>query len=51
MSLVVFTPTKTRRGKTIYVEEDAATYYAFSDEEGKSPKRKLPKTASHTRTH
>jgi hypothetical protein len=37
--MVVLVPKKTRRGKTIY--------YALSDEGGKSPKRKLPKTASH----
>jgi hypothetical protein len=42
-SMVVLTPTRTRRGKVIYAEADAAPYYKSSDEEGKSPKRKLPK--------
>jgi len=49
-SMVVLTPTTTRRGKTIYVEEDAAPYYKTSDEEGDSPKRKLSKTPSHSKT-
>lgn len=49
-SLVVFTPKKTRRGKTIYVEKDAASLFAFSDEEGKSSERKLSKTPSRSRT-
>lgn len=43
-SMVVLTPTTTRRGKIIYTEKDAAPYYKSSDEEGKSPQRKLPKT-------
>jgi hypothetical protein len=48
--MVAFVPTKTRRGKTIYKEVDAALYYKSSDEEGESPKRKLSKTPSHSRT-
>jgi hypothetical protein len=46
--MVVLTPTKTRRGKTIYTEVDAAPYYTSSDEEGKSPKRKPSKTPSNS---
>lgn len=49
-SLVVFAPTKTRRGKTIYTEVDAGSYYDTSEEEGESSKRKPSKTPSHSRT-
>jgi hypothetical protein len=49
-SMVVLTPTTTRRGKIIYTEKDAAPYYAPSDEEEESPKRKSSKTPSHPRT-
>ena len=49
-SMVVLKPTKTRRGKTIYTEVDAAPYYTSSDEEGKSLKRKPSKTPSHSKT-
>jgi len=45
-SMAVFTATKTRRGKTVYKEEDAAPYYALSDEEGESSKTKPSKTPS-----
>jgi hypothetical protein len=48
--MVVLTPTKTRRGKIIYTKKDAAPYYALSDEEEESPKRKASKTPSHPRT-
>lgn len=47
-SMVVLTPTTTRRGKTIYKEVDAKPYYEPSDEEDKSPKRKPPNTPSHS---
>jgi hypothetical protein len=47
-SMVVLTPTTTRRGKTVHKEVDAASYYDSSDEEDKSPKRKLPNTPSHS---
>lgn len=49
-SMVVLTPTTTRRGKIIYTEVDAAPYYKSSDEEGELPKRKCSKTPSHSRT-
>lgn len=49
-SLVVLTPTTTRRGKTVYTEVDAAPFYEPSDEEDESPKRKPPNTPSHSRT-
>ena len=49
-SMVVLKPTKTRRGKTIYTEVDAAPYYTPSDEEGKLPKRNPFKTLSHSKT-
>jgi hypothetical protein len=49
-SMVVFTPTRTRRGKIVYTETDAAPYYALSDEDEKSPKRKQSKTPSHSTT-
>jgi hypothetical protein len=49
-TMVVLVPTKTRRGKTIYTEVDAAPYYARSDEEGKSPKKKPSKTPEHSTT-
>ena len=48
MSMVVLTPTKTRRGKTIYTEVDAGPYYNSSDEEGESSKRKPSKAPSHS---
>jgi hypothetical protein len=49
-SMVVMTPIRTRRGKTIYTEVDATSYYAPSDEEDESPKRKIPNTPSHSMT-
>ena len=49
-SMVVLKPIKTRRGKTIYTEVDAAPYYTSSDEEGKVLKRKPSKTPSHSKT-
>jgi hypothetical protein len=48
-SMVVLTPTTTRRGKIIYTEVDAAPYYQSSDE-GESPKRKPSNISSHTTT-
>jgi hypothetical protein len=45
-SMVILTPIKTRRGKTIYTEVDASSYYKSSDEEGEPPKRKPSKTPS-----
>lgn len=48
--MVVLAPTKTRRGKTVYTEVDAAPYYDSTDEEGDSSKRKPSKTPSHSRT-
>jgi hypothetical protein len=50
VSMVVLTPTKTRRGKTIYTEVDATPYYDSSDEGGESPKRKPSKAPSHSTT-
>lgn len=47
-SMVVLTPFKTRRGKTIYTEVDAASHYDPSDEEDKSSKRKPSKTPTHS---
>jgi len=38
-SMVVLTPFKTRRGKTIYEEVNAVPYYKPSDEGVKSPKK------------
>jgi hypothetical protein len=49
-SMVVLTPSTTRRGKTIYTEVDASSKYDPSDEEDKSPKRKPPNTPSCSRT-
>jgi hypothetical protein len=49
-SMVVLTPTTTRRGKTIYKEMDATPYYTPSNEEGESSKRKPFKTPSRSRT-
>lgn len=49
-SVVIFKPTKTRRGKTVYTEVDAAPYYDSSDEGGGSPKRKPSKTPSRSKT-
>jgi hypothetical protein len=50
-SIVILKPTKTRRGKTIYTEVDAAPYYKLSDEgDDESPKRKHSTTPSHSRT-
>ena len=49
-SMVVFAPTRTRRGKTVYTETDAAPYYALSDKDEESPKRKQSKTPSHSTT-
>lgn len=49
-SMVVLAPFKTRRGKTIYREVDAAPYYEPSNEGGKSPKRNSSKTPSHSKT-
>lgn len=48
-SMVVLAPTKTRRGKVIYAEVDAASYYGISNEGGKSPK-KPSVTTSHSMT-
>ena len=48
-NMVVLVPTKTRRGKTIYTEVDAAPYYQSSDEEGKNPKRSPSKTPSNSK--
>jgi hypothetical protein len=48
--MVVLTPTRTRRGKIIYKEVDAAPYYESSDEGGKSPKKKPAMTPSRSRT-
>lgn len=39
-NLVVFVPTKTRRGKIRYTEADGAPYYKLSDEESEPPKMK-----------
>jgi hypothetical protein len=51
---IVFVPTKTRRGKTVYVEEDAAPYFKKSEdkakEQGETSKRKPSKTPSRSRT-
>jgi hypothetical protein len=44
--MVVFKPRKTRRGKTVYTEVDAAPYYDSFDEGGESPKRKPSKIPS-----
>lgn len=41
-SMVVFTPTTTRRGKTTYTEVDATPYYEPSDKGDESPKKKAP---------
>lgn len=49
-SMTIFTPTRTRRGKTVYIETDAAPYYALSDKDEESPKRKQSKTPSHSTT-
>ena len=50
-SMVILKPTKTRRGKTIYTEIDAAPYYKLSNEgDNESPKRKHSTTPSHSRT-
>jgi hypothetical protein len=50
-SIVILKPTKTRRGKTIYTEVDAAPYYKLSDEgDDELPKRKHSTTPSHFRT-
>ena len=49
-SFVVFKPTKTRRGKTIYTEVDAAPYYSLSNEGGETPKRTPSKTPSRSKT-
>ncbi len=48
--MVVLKPTKTRRGKTIYTEVDAAPYYKLSDKEDESLKMKHSTTPSHSRT-
>jgi hypothetical protein len=44
--MVVFKPGKTKRGKTVYTEVDAAPYYDSSNEGGESLKRKPFKTPS-----
>ena len=44
-SMVVLTPTTTRRGKTTYTEVDATPYYEPSDEGDESPKRKAPSSS------
>jgi hypothetical protein len=49
-SMVVLAPAKTRRGKTIHTEVDAAPYYAPSDKKDESPKRKPPHTPSRSGT-
>lgn len=48
---VIYVPMKTRRGKTIYKEVDAASYRASADGKAKSPPKK-PSMAnpSHSRT-
>ena len=49
--MVILKPTKTRRGKTIYTEVNAALYYKLSDEgDDESLKRKHSTTLSHSRT-
>jgi hypothetical protein len=51
--MIIFAPTKTRRGKTVYVEKDATPYYKKSKdkaEQGETSKRKPSKTPSCSRT-
>jgi hypothetical protein len=52
--MVVFAPTLTRRGKTVYVEEDATPYYKKAkdkaEEQGETSKRKPSNTPSRSRT-
>jgi hypothetical protein len=52
--MIVLARTKTRSGKTVYVEEDAAPYYKKSKdkakEQGETSKRKPSKTPSRSRT-
>ena len=45
-SMVVFTPTRTRRGKIAYWEVDASPYYRSSDGEEETLGRKIPNTPS-----
>lgn len=49
-SFVVLEATKTRRGKTIYTEVDAAPYYRLSKEGGETPKKRPSKTPSNSIT-
>ncbi|KAN0086260.1 hypothetical protein V8E55_007394 [Tylopilus felleus] len=44
--MVVFTSTRTRRGKIAYREVDASPYYRSSDGEEETPGRKIPNTPS-----
>ncbi|KAN0088254.1 hypothetical protein V8E55_005311 [Tylopilus felleus] len=47
-SMVVYTLTRTWRGKTIYREVDATPYYELSDDEEETPRRrKIPKTPAN----
>ena len=49
-SIVVHTPTFTRRGKITYTEEDATPYYKPFNDRGKTSKMKLSNTPSHFKT-
>lgn len=49
-SMVVLASTKTRRGKTVDTEVDAAPYYQLSDEGGESSKKTPSMTPSHSKT-
>ncbi len=49
-SIVVLTPFKTRRGKTIYTKVDAAPYYAPFNEKDEPPKERPSKTPFHSKT-
>jgi hypothetical protein len=52
--MIIFAKRKTRSGKTVYVEKDAAPYYKKSkdkaEEQGETSKRKPSKTPSRSRT-
>lgn len=41
-SIIILTPTKTKRGKITYTEVDATLYYEPTNKEGESSKRKAP---------
>ena len=45
-SMVVFTPTRTRRGKLTYQEVDAFPYYKASNAEERTPRTKIPDAPS-----